>query len=87
VQFSETARLLLSTRSKSEQTLGLTQSVEQFLAFHAFMDTYGTHDAIQRADAERIVIGHGETLMRWRVSLQDNMAAFLMHDAVAPVAA
>jgi hypothetical protein len=63
------------------------QSVEQLLAFHAFVGTHRADDAIERADTQRIMIGHREPLMRRRVGLQNDVAAFLVHDAVTPIAA
>ena len=46
------------------------QSVQQSLALDAFVDAHGTHNAIQRANAERIVIWNGKSLVRRRVDLK-----------------
>src|ERR1019366_1793177 len=57
------------------------------LPFRAFVDAHGAHNAVQRADAQWIVVWNRKPLMRRRVRLQDNVAAFLMHHAILPVPA
>jgi hypothetical protein len=39
------------------------------------------------ADAQRIVIRNGQSLMAGRLGLQNDMAAFLMRLAITPIAA
>src|SRR5450759_1058702 len=69
------------------QCAALTQGIQQLLPFRAFVDAHGAHDAVQRADAQWIVVWNRKPLMRWRVGLQNDVAAFLMHHAILPVAA
>ena len=57
------------------------------LAFHTLMFRHGAEDGIQRSDAKVFVGRHSEALVRRFLSLQHDVAAFLMDDPIAPVPA
>ena len=68
--------------------MGSLQRNEDGFAGDAFMLGYRPQNAVQRAHAQgTMLFGHGQTMMGWFPSLQDNVTARLMHLPVTPVPA
>lgn len=57
----------------------LPKRIDQSLAIHTLVDGYRSKDAIERANAQRVVIGHRQPLMAWHLSLQDDVATLLVY--------
>jgi hypothetical protein len=51
------------------------QRIQHSLLVHTLMRGHQTQDTIQRSDAYGAVVGNGDSLMRWRIGLQDDVAA------------
>jgi len=64
-----------------------SKGLEDRLAFDPFVLCRGAEDGIQRSDARVLVGRHSEALVRRFLSLQHDVAAFLMDDPIAPVPA
>jgi hypothetical protein len=64
-----------------------SKGVEEFLAFDAFVFPHGPQDGIRRSDAKALVGRDCHTLMSGLFGLQNDVAAFLMDDSIAPVPA
>src|ERR1700733_11858161 len=70
--------------------LGKDASLERsqyVLLVHALVLRHQPQNAVEGTDADRIVVGYRDTLMRRRIGLQDDVAAFLMNLAVVPMLA